>query len=126
MTGRATDVEGLVSFANRVLAGSDALAAVAPRLTGHDPGHQALGGEAPGRLGELCRQLHNQLAGALSARGREATAHGDRLLRTAVDLGRIAADYADVDITLSTKVKQTGEDDPAGPGDGRDIVIEAG
>lgn len=128
MTTRTDDVAGLVSFASRVLAGSDALAAVAPRLAGQDPGEQALGSDAPGKLGDLCRQLHSQLAGALAARGDEALAHSDRMLRTAMDLGRIAADYADVDITLSSKVKKTGEDSmpdlPAG--DGRDVVVEAG
>lgn len=133
MTSSPKDVEGLVSFASRVLAGADALASVAPRLTGQDPGQHVLAGDAPGRLGELCRHLHSQLAGALSARGQEATAHSERLLQTAVDLGRIAADHADIDVTLSTKVKKTQDDDPAAPssstldaGPGRDAVIEAG
>jgi hypothetical protein len=58
-----------------------------------DPGARALPTDAPGRLGELGRAMHDRLAGALAAREREAAGHGARLGRLGTALGAAASGY---------------------------------
>ena len=62
-----------------------------------DPGATAFGADAPGRLGELGRMLHNRLTAALTDRAREAAAHSARLADTADLLGTVLGRYRDTD-----------------------------
>ncbi len=64
-----------------------------------DPGAATFGGDGPGVLGELGRDLHHHWQRALDARAREAAAHGARLDDAADVVARAAADYADTDDT---------------------------
>ena len=58
-------------------------------VEGVDPGATAFGADHPGRLGELGRTLHQRFSAAVTARSREATAHGARLGDSA-ELVRVA------------------------------------
>lgn len=81
-----------------------ALESVATTVTGASGGLGGLGGgaagfgaDAPGRLGELGRELFGAWDAALAARSREAAAAGARLADAAQALRLIAGGYADVD-----------------------------
>jgi hypothetical protein len=80
----------LGELADRLEVGGDRLAGVGGRLADVDPGAAGFGADAPGRLGDLGRMLHGCFSAALTARAREAAAHGARLTDTA-DLLRVAA-----------------------------------
>src|SRR5688500_6371207 len=80
----------LDDLAGRLDAAGDDLAGASTTMALADPGSRALGGDAPGGPGELGRALHRTLTAALTARGREASAHGIRLAETAEAL-RLAA-----------------------------------
>lgn len=69
-------------------------AAILGRL---DPCDSELPVTLPGRLGELARAMQAQVAGAVAARAREATAHGARFAEAAAALRLVAAGYADTD-----------------------------
>jgi hypothetical protein len=66
-------------------------------LGGLGGGPAGFGADAPGRLGELGRELFGQWDQALAARSREAAAAGARLADAAQALRLIAGGYADVD-----------------------------
>lgn len=87
----------LDDLAGRLDAAGDELAQASTTTALADPGSRALGGDAPGGPGELGRALHRTLTAALSARGREASAHGIRLAETAEALRLAAHGYAAVD-----------------------------
>lgn len=87
----------LYDLAVRVAVAGDEIAGAGVRLEAADPGPQAFGVDAPGRLGELGRALHRHGAEALAARSREAAAHSARLGEVADRLRRTAAGYADTD-----------------------------
>jgi hypothetical protein len=70
-------------LADRLERAGDRLTAGAGALVDADPGAGAFGADAPGRLGEVGRMLHHRLGVALTARAREAAAHGARLADTA-------------------------------------------
>jgi hypothetical protein len=72
---------------------SDAAAA----LSRADPGPDAFAGAAPGRLGELGRDLHRGYVAALSNRIREATGQSARLSALAGTVGTAAGRYAAAD-----------------------------
>lgn len=61
------------------------------------PGPAALPADAAGRLGELARALHAQVATAVATRAREAAAHGARFADAAEVLRLVAAGYTDTD-----------------------------
>jgi hypothetical protein len=62
-----------------------------------DPGARAFGADNPGRLGDVGRMLHHRWSTALTARAREAAAHGARLTDSA-DALRVAAErYGDAE-----------------------------
>lgn len=67
------------------------------RLDRVDPGPQPFGAGAPGRLGDLGRELYEQWQRALDARGREAAAHSARLHEVAAGVADAAGAYADAD-----------------------------
>ena len=75
----------------------DALADAGARLAVTDPGARALGGEAPGALGEVARDLHAVLQRAIGARTREAAAHGARVAAAADAVARASGAYDDVE-----------------------------
>lgn len=84
-------------------AGSE-LAVVAATLPGHDPGADAFGAAATGRLGVLGRELHRAYLVALDARAHEAAAHGARLSTTADALTRAATGYVAADGTAEAVI----------------------
>lgn len=88
---------GLHELAGRAGAAGEEMARVAAVLVGCDPGPGAFGAHAPGRLGELGRELHARCAAALTARAREAAAHGARLADTAAALRLASAGYRDAE-----------------------------
>ncbi|MDG6100695.1 hypothetical protein Daura_02870 [Dactylosporangium aurantiacum] len=88
---------GLDDLAGRLDAAGDELAGASTTMALADPGSRAFGGDAPGAPGELGRALHRTLTTALTARAREASAHGIRLSETAEALRRAAQDYRTVD-----------------------------
>ena len=87
----------LEDLADRIDAAGDALAGTSTTMSLVDPGPSVLGADAPGALGELGQALHRQLTEALTARGREAAAHGARLADIAQALRLVAAGYRDVE-----------------------------
>jgi hypothetical protein len=87
----------LQELADRIESAGDVLAGGSTTMTLVDPGARAFGGDAAGSLGELGRALHQQLGGALTARGREAAAHGARLADTAQALRLVADGYREVE-----------------------------
>ncbi|WP_213451540.1 hypothetical protein [Rhizomonospora bruguierae] len=81
-----------------------AVEAIATAVTGASGGLGGLGGgpsgfgaDAPGRLGELGRELHGTWEAALAARSREAAAAGARLADAAQALRLIGSGYEDVE-----------------------------
>jgi hypothetical protein len=88
---------GLYDLAGRVATAGDELGDAAVRLGTLDPGAGAFGADANGRLGELGRALHGQVAGALAVRSRESAATSSRLVELAVTLRAAASSYADVE-----------------------------
>jgi hypothetical protein len=88
---------GLHELAGRAGAAGDEMAAAAAVLAGCGPGAAAFGADAPGRLGELGRELHARCATALAARAREAAAHGARLVDAAAALRLAAAGYREAE-----------------------------
>ncbi|MGC9670302.1 hypothetical protein ACNTMW_27635 [Planosporangium sp. 12N6] len=93
--------------AGRLAAAGAELAAAAAALPGHDPGAEAFGAAAGGRLGALCRDLHRTCLAALDARAREAAAHGARLSLTADAVTRAASGYAAADDTARRRHGET-------------------
>jgi hypothetical protein len=87
----------LEDLADRIDAAGDVLAGASTTMTLVDPGARPFGGDATGGPGELGRTLHRQLIAALSARGREAAAHGARLADTAHALRLVASGYRSAD-----------------------------
>jgi hypothetical protein len=87
----------LDDFAARLAAAGAELATAAAALPGHDPGADAFGAAATGRLGALGRELHRAYLVALDARAREASAHAARLTATAEALARAATGYVAAD-----------------------------
>ncbi len=87
----------LDDLAGRLDAAGDELAGASTTMALADPGSRALGGDAPGGPGELGRALHRTLTAALTARGREASAHGIRLAETAEALRLAAHGYQAAD-----------------------------
>ncbi len=77
----------------------ETLTAAGGRVGALDPGAATFGGDGPGVLGALGRDLHHHWQHALDARAREAAAHGARLDDAADVVARVAADYADTDET---------------------------
>jgi hypothetical protein len=62
-----------------------------------DPGAAAFAGDGPGALFDLGRALHADWTAALSAREREAAAHGARLSDLAIRLRWAAEGYRDAE-----------------------------
>jgi hypothetical protein len=89
------------------------LTVVAATLPGHDPGADAFGAAAAGRLGVLGRELHRAYLVALDARAREAAAHGARLSTTADTLAGAAAGYAVADSSAEAAIGSTAPADAA-------------
>jgi hypothetical protein len=87
----------LDDLARRIDAAADVLAGRSTTITLADPGARAFGADATGRAGELGRALHRQFSAAMSARSREAAAHGARLADTAHALRLVADNYRDVE-----------------------------
>lgn len=87
----------LHDLAGRVAAAGDDLTGAGGRLAALDPGARAFGADATGVLGDLGRTLHERYAAALTARSREAAAHGARLVDLADSLRTAATGYADVE-----------------------------
>jgi len=84
----------LRDLAARIDRAGDVLAAAGARLADLTPPAADFGADAPGRLGELGRDLHALAATALAARSREAVAHGARLGDTAQMLHWVGENYA--------------------------------
>ncbi|MGH3738865.1 MAG: hypothetical protein ACRDT6_25190 [Micromonosporaceae bacterium] len=103
-SSRVEQVRGLVDFAGTVLHSGDTLVRAGALIGGVDPGAGSFGGEGSGGFGELCRQLHRQWSTALDARATEANERGERLVDTAERLAKVAANYAETDIRLATKL----------------------
>jgi hypothetical protein len=87
----------LDDLARRIEAAADVLASRSATITLVDPGPQAFGADATGRLGDLGRALHRRFSTALGARSREAAAHGARLAETAQALRLIARNYREIE-----------------------------
>jgi hypothetical protein len=87
----------LEDLADRIDAAGDVLAGASTTMTLADPGPRPFGGDAAGGPGELGRALHRQLAAALTARGREAAAHGARLADVAQALRLVGSGYRGAD-----------------------------
>jgi hypothetical protein len=83
--------------AARVGAVADEVTGAASRLGLAAPAAGAFGGDGPGRLGELGRDLHGTWSVALAAREREAAGHGARLTDLAGALRQAAAGYRAVE-----------------------------
>ncbi|OLB78528.1 MAG: hypothetical protein AUI14_12925 [Actinobacteria bacterium 13_2_20CM_2_71_6] len=83
--------------AGRIASVADEVSGAAPRLGHSRPGPAAFGGDGPGRLGELGRDLHAAWGAALAAREREAAGHGARLTDLAGALRQAAAGYREVE-----------------------------
>jgi hypothetical protein len=96
----------LYDLAGRVAAAGDDLAGAGGRLAALDPGARAFGADATGVLGDLGRVLHERYAAALTARSREAAAHGARLVDLADSLRTAATGYADVEDTLRDRYRR--------------------
>jgi len=64
------------------------------RMAGHDPGPAGFGGDGPGALGEVGRDLYRYWQLGLDARAREASAHGARLDDLAGTLSAAGSGYA--------------------------------
>jgi hypothetical protein len=75
----------------------EVLTAAGTGLADLAPPAGGFGATAPGRLGELGRDLHAQAVAALAARSREAAAHGARLSDTAQLLRWVGANYAEAE-----------------------------
>ena len=84
-------------LAGRISAVADEVSGASARIGLTDPGARAFGGDGPGRLGELGRDLHSTWTGALAAREREAASHGARLTDLAGALSQAAGAYHDVE-----------------------------
>jgi hypothetical protein len=108
--GRDQQVIGLVEFAGRVLHTGETLGNAATVIDAVDPGGVGFGTDTPGALGELHRHLYDAWASALHARTAEAQRHGARLVELAEHLGKVAANYAETDITLSTRIARAESD----------------
>ncbi|HEX2417449.1 MAG TPA: type VII secretion target [Micromonosporaceae bacterium] len=113
--GREREVLGLVDFASRLLATGETLGDTAVGFETMDRGRAGLGIDAPGVLGELGRHLHGQWTSALRARAGEARREAARIVELAERLGKAAANYADTDITLSTRIARAESDSGADP-----------
>ncbi|HET8641837.1 MAG TPA: hypothetical protein VFM37_07855 [Pseudonocardiaceae bacterium] len=87
----------LRELASQIDASSQVLAGASVRVSDLVPPPAAFGADAPGRLGELGRALHAQVAAALAARSREAAAHGARLGDVAEMLRWVGASYAEAE-----------------------------
>ncbi|NJC69216.1 hypothetical protein HC031_05710 [Planosporangium thailandense] len=87
----------LDDVAARLAAAGAELAAAASTLPAHDPGADAFGADATGRLGALGHELHRAYLVALDSRVREVAAHGGRLSEAADLLARAVAAYATAD-----------------------------
>jgi hypothetical protein len=83
--------------AGRVASVADEVSGAAARLGLAEPGASGFGGDGPGRLGELGRDLHGAWSAALAAREREAAGHGARLTDLAGALRQAAAGYREVE-----------------------------
>ena len=84
-------------LAHRVSAVADEVAGAAARLGLTDPGARAFGGDGPGHLGELSRQLYATWSAGLASREREAAACGARLTDLAAALRTAAEGYRDAE-----------------------------
>jgi hypothetical protein len=87
----------LDDLADGLDAAGDELAGASTTVTLVDPGSRAFGADAPGALGELGRALHLRLSAALTARSREAAAHGARFADAAQSMRRVAEGYHDAE-----------------------------
>ena len=87
----------LDDLAGRLDAAGDELAGARTTMALAAPGSRALGGDAPGGPGELGRALHRTLTTALTARAREASAHGVRFAETAEAVRLAAQGYRSAD-----------------------------
>ena len=83
--------------ADRVSALAAEVTGAAQRIGLVQPGPAAFGADAPGRLGELGRDLHGAWSAALAAREREAAGHGARLTDLAGNLRQAAEGYRRVE-----------------------------
>jgi hypothetical protein len=99
----------LDQLAARLATAGAELTAAAGTLSSHDPGADAFGAGADGRLGALGRELHGAYLGALDARVREAVAHGARLSATAEDVARAASGYVAADDASRARFGRPGE-----------------
>jgi hypothetical protein len=93
----------LGELANGFASAGERLASVGSTLVGADPGADAFGADAPGRIGEVGRLLHELWGSALSARSREAAAHAARLVDTAEALTVAAGRYQDIEHRVQTR-----------------------
>lgn len=83
--------------ADRVAATADEVSGAASRLGLVQPGPAGFGGDGPGQLGALGRDLHGLWSAALAAREREAAGHGARLTDLAGALRQAADGYRQVE-----------------------------
>ena len=90
-------MDSLRDLAGRLDEAGGTLAGVARELAYAGPPETAFGVDAPGRLGEVGRALHEQWVAATDSRAREATTTADRLAATAAALRVAATGYADTD-----------------------------
>jgi hypothetical protein len=84
-------------LADRLERAGDRLTAGAASVADADPGARAFGADNPGRMGEVGCLLHRRWSAALTARAREAAAHGARLADRAEGLRLAASRYADAE-----------------------------
>jgi hypothetical protein len=101
-------MDSLAELAARLDRAAQTMAEAGATLADLDPGSEAFGGAAPGRLGETGRALHAQLARAIGARSQEAAAAGARLADTAQALRWAAAGYLEVDDAARRRVERAG------------------
>jgi hypothetical protein len=90
-------MEELHRLAARLDAAGTAVTAAASGLHGLSEAAQAFGGDAPGRIGDLGRQVHAQWTTACSSRVAEAERAAGRLADLAVGLRFVADSYGAVD-----------------------------
>ncbi len=87
----------IAEIADRVGTVADEVSGAGARLGLIQPGPGAFGGDGPGRLGELGRDLYGAWQAAIAAREREAAGHGARLTDLAAALRRSAEGYRQVE-----------------------------
>jgi hypothetical protein len=101
-------VDSLVNRADRLDEAAATLTAASYAVAAGPLDPAEFGAEAPGRLGELGRELHGRWIAALAAREREATTMAARLTDAATAVRTAAAGYAGTDDVARRRHAQEG------------------